>query len=178
VESGYDVLLTMRSPEATHEFEELFGAFYARLSKLLYRITGDIGRAEAVAAEAFWRLYRTPPAAKTNLEGWLYRVGVRLALDQLKMDRRRLRYEALASIFGAARNPEQVFEECEQQMRVGQILANLKPERSTLILLRSEGLSYAEIAATLELNPASVGTLLTRAEQAFRKEYLKRYGKP
>ena len=82
----------MSVPEAaTREFDAPFSAYYARLARLLYRITGDRGRAEEMAAEAFWRLYRKPPAAKTNLEGWLYRAGVRLALDQLKMERRRAR---------------------------------------------------------------------------------------
>jgi hypothetical protein len=28
------------------------------------------------------------------------------------------------------------------------------------------------------LNPASTGTLLSRAQRAFRKEYERRYGKP
>ena len=35
---------------------------------------------------------------------------------------------------------------------------------------------YDELASTLDLNPSSVGTLLARAQQAFRKEYIKRYG--
>jgi RNA polymerase sigma-70 factor (ECF subfamily) len=43
-------------------------------------------------------------------------------------------------------------------------------------MLRSDGLTYAEIAAALELNRASVGTLLARAESAFEKEYVRRYG--
>jgi RNA polymerase sigma-70 factor (ECF subfamily) len=33
-----------------------------------------------------------------------------------------------------------------------------------------------ELAAALELNPASVGTLISRAQQAFRKEFIQRYG--
>jgi RNA polymerase sigma-70 factor (ECF subfamily) len=37
-------------------------------------------------------------------------------------------------------------------------------------------LTYAELAAALNLNPASVGALLARAGQAFKKEYVKRYG--
>ena len=50
-------------------------------------------------------------------------------------------------------------------------------ERLTLLLvLRSDGLSYIELASALDLNPASVGTLLARAQQAFRKEDIKRYG--
>ena len=56
------------------------------------------------------------------------------------------------------------------------VLAALETRQSELLLLRGSGLSYAEIAAALELNPSSVGTLLARAQQAFRKEYIERYG--
>jgi len=59
---------------------------------------------------------------------------------------------------------------------VRQVLASLKPVQAAMLLLRSEGLSYAELAAALNLNPASVGTLLARAGQAFKKEYVIRYG--
>ena len=45
-----------------------------------------------------------------------------------------------------------------------------------MLLLRSEDLSYEELAGALDLNPASVGTLLSRAQEAFRKEYIKKYG--
>ena len=57
-------------------------------------------------------------------------------------------------------------------------LCELKADQVALILLRAEGLSYAELAAELQLNPASVGTLLARAQEAFRKEYLNKYGRP
>jgi RNA polymerase sigma-70 factor (ECF subfamily) len=162
--------------EATRSFDALFDAYYKRLARLLYRVTGDIARAEEVAAEAFWRLHRKPPPATANLEGWLYRTGVRLALDQLKMDRRRVRYEALASRFGISQNPQQVLEQNEGRNRVQLTFAALKSEQTTLLLMRWEGLSYAELAHALGLNPASVGSALARAEEAFRKEYVKRYG--
>jgi RNA polymerase sigma-70 factor (ECF subfamily) len=45
-----------------------------------------------------------------------------------------------------------------------------------LLVLRSAGHSLAEIASMLHLNPGSVGTFLARADAAFRKEYVKRYG--
>ena len=56
------------------------------------------------------------------------------------------------------------------------MLASLRPTDAELLLLRSDGLPYEEIAAVLSMNPASVGTLLSRAKAAFRKEYVKRYG--
>ena len=161
---------------ARNDFEALFRTYYSRLARLLYRVTGDAARAEEIAAEAFWRLYRRPPRSNDNVEGWLYRTGVRLALDRLKQERRRARYEALAAVFRSVPGPYKAVEDRERATRVRRALAALKPKNVLLIVLRSEGLSYGELAAALRLNPGSVGTLLARAEEAFRKEYLNRYG--
>lgn len=170
---------SMTAPkDAGRDFDTLFAGFYRRLARLLYRITGDFGRAEEVASEAFWRLYAKPPAAGTNLEGWLYRTGLRLALDQLKKDHRRVRYEALASAFGFAASPHQVLQQTNERERLRQVFGALKPDHVALILLRADGLSYMELAAALHLKLTSVGTLLARAEEAFRKEYVRRYGQP
>ena len=38
-----------------------------------------------------------------------------------------------------------------------------------MLLLRFNGLSYAEVAAALGLNPASIGTLISRAPQNFKR---------
>jgi RNA polymerase sigma-70 factor (ECF subfamily) len=56
------------------------------------------------------------------------------------------------------------------------VLAAIPKRDAELLLLRSDGSSYGELAGTLSINPASVGTLLSRARQTFRKEYVKRYG--
>ena len=58
------------------------------------------------------------------------------------------------------------------------MLAALDARQAELVLLRGDELSYSEVAAALDLNPASVGTLLGRAQAAFRKEYVKQYGEP
>lgn len=157
-------------------FEALFASYYRRLARLLYRLTGDTGRAEEAAAEAFWRLYQATLPQDANVEGWLYRTGVRLALDRLKTDRRRGHYEALSDPPDSFRTPEQVTAQRDQADRVRATLAALKREQAALIVLRSDGASYAELAAVLDLNPHSVGTALARAEAAFRKEYAHRYG--
>ena len=74
-------------------------------------------------------------------------------------------------------NPEvQIEPPAEEQEKVRLILAVIASRQAELLILRSQGLSYEELAAALELNPASIGTLLCRAQDAFRKEYVKRYG--
>jgi RNA polymerase sigma-70 factor (ECF subfamily) len=174
-------MLELRSARVAGEaaaFEELFRVSYRRLARLLFRITRDFARAEEIASEAFWRLYRSRPARATNLEGWLYRTGLRLALDHLRNEGRRGRYEALASAFGVASGPDEALEKTEEQERVRGVLGRLKREQAGLILLRAEGFSYAEIGAVLKVKTTSVGKLLARAEAAFRKEYVRRYGNP
>jgi len=176
MERSNQLSLPTSMPNVACDLDALFAAYYRRLTRLLYRVTGDTARAEEFAAEAFWRLYDKPPRDGANIEGWLYRTGLHLALDYLKKERRRARYEALAFLFGVAPNPHQAIEQQEKQARVRQVLASLKPVQAAMLLLRSEGLSYAELAAALNLNPASVGALLARAGQAFKKEYVIRYG--
>jgi RNA polymerase sigma-70 factor (ECF subfamily) len=162
--------------ERADDFDGLFAANYAGLTRVIYRIVGDTGWAEELAAEAFWKLHRNPPESGHNLVGWLYRTGLRLALDNLKKRKRRAHYEALARPPGAIESPEESVERLEQQIRVRQVLATLKPEQAALLVLRSEGYSLGEMASVLSLNPSSVGTLLARADMAFRKEYVNRYG--
>jgi RNA polymerase sigma-70 factor, ECF subfamily len=55
-------------------------------------------------------------------------------------------------------------------------LADLKPAQAQLLLLRASGHSYKELAAALEIEPVSVGTMLIRAEAAFEKLYREIYG--
>jgi len=131
-----------------------------------------------LAAEAFWRLHRKPPASDQNLLGWLYRTGLRLALDSLKKQKRRAHYEALGAVSRTGQDLQEALERRERRHRVRQVLAALKSEHAALLLLRSEGFSLSELAVILKLNPGSVGTFLARAEIAFRKEYVNRYGEP
>jgi DNA-directed RNA polymerase specialized sigma24 family protein len=68
-----DVPVVTRKIESANNFDVLFASNYGVLTRLIYRVVGDIGWAEEVAAEAFWKLHCKPPASNHNLVGWLYR---------------------------------------------------------------------------------------------------------
>ena len=74
------------------------------------------------------------------------------------------------------RNPEQLHSATVEQQNVRAVLAALSRRQAELLLLRSDGLSYIELAAAMNLNASSIGSLLGRAQEAFRKEYVKRHG--
>jgi RNA polymerase sigma factor (sigma-70 family) len=170
---GSGTSLTAGAPE----FDALFRAHYRRICRVIYRIVGQPDLAESLAAEAFWKLHQRRPAHLTNAEAWLCRTGVRLALDALRMDKRRTRYESAAPPpVHAPHNPEDDLARTQEQDRVRRVLAIIKPDHAALLMLRAEGLSYQELAAALDLHPASIGTMLARAEARFRQEYEKRHG--
>ena len=158
-------------------FEAVFRTHYARLARVIARVIRDPARAEELAVEVLWKLWRTPSAHGDQAGGWLYRAAVRTGLNELRGRARGQRHEKLADGPQAILNPEQERLQAEQQEQVRAVLAVLDARQAELLVLRSGGLSYAEIAAALEMNPASVGTLLARAQQAFRKEFVQRYGK-
>jgi RNA polymerase sigma-70 factor (ECF subfamily) len=169
-----------RAPDAS--LEEVFRQQYPRLVGMLARITGDRGRAEALASEVFCKLSSRPALFRpeSNLDGWLHRTAINLALDALRMEARRRRNEqsALAEVTRHSRADDPLADmlRAEQRNRVQAVLAALKPVSARLLLLRHAGFSYGELADTLRIKPASVGTLLARAAAEFEKRYRALHG--
>lgn len=162
--------------ETPFDFEATFRVQYPRIARLIARVVRNPARSEELAVEVFLKLWRSPRAQGDKADGWLYRVAVRKALDELRRQSRRARYESLFGFAKPAPNPEQTHAANEQQQRVRLVLARIEKRQAELLLLRANDFRYDEVAAILGLNPASVGTLLGRAQRAFRKEYSKRYG--
>ena len=165
-----------KTSEARFDLEIIFRAQYQRIARVIAGVVKDPARAEELAVEVFLKLSRNPQAHGEKVEGWLYRAAVRISLDELRRQTRRARYERLLDFAREARTPEQIHAAAEEQERVRLVLGVLDRRQAELLLLRTHGLSYEEVASALDLNPASVGTLLSRAQHAFRKEYVKRYG--
>jgi RNA polymerase sigma-70 factor (ECF subfamily) len=172
-----NVAEAVASRPATFDFDETFRAEYERVACVIARVIRDPARSEDLAVETFCKLLRTPGAQGERVGGWLYRTAVRAALDELRRRARRARYErAVSFLKRQPRTPDELFFAAEEQGRVRTILAALPGRQAELLILRSDGLSYDELATALSIDPASIGTLLARARAAFRKEYVKRYG--
>lgn len=167
---------TVLTAQSNALFDALFQQYWNRICEMLYRMTGDWHEAEDLALETFLRLYQQPPADGQNLPGWLYRVAANLGLNALRANRRRGFYEAKAAQDDAlssqiSLDPAQAAERAIVREEVRVVLMKMKPRSAQLLILRHSGLSYAEIASTLDIAPGSVGTLLVRAEQEFEKKY-------
>jgi RNA polymerase sigma-70 factor (ECF subfamily) len=166
----------METRDASFDFEAFFHARYGSIARAIGRVVGDHARAEELAVEAFWKLWRSPRAHGENAGGWVYRTAVRLALNELRRRKRSARYEILSGLGRPSPTPEEAHAATEEREQVRRVLAAIDARQAELLLLRGSGLSYSELAAAIDVNPNSVGTLIGRAQQAFRKEYVKQFG--
>jgi RNA polymerase sigma-70 factor, ECF subfamily len=155
------------------DFETTFSSYYPRVVGVLCRMLGDRARAEELASDTFMKFAdrRIPASQYESLSGWLYRTATRLGIDYLRSAARREHYESLASSEDATNTPLDYLLRNERSRIVRAVLSQLKPQQAQLLLLRSYGLSYRELALALEIKISSIGTLLARAEEAFEKTY-------
>ena len=177
-----DSLLLERIQQGdTDSFETLFYRHYDRVYGLLYRLVGNRAEAEDLAQEVFVKLYHHTsrkrffrPRKEQNIGAWLYRVATNAGYDALKIRKRRWQRDTLLLPDPAgAPGAEQTVAQLEEQALVRTALSRLPQRQAQLLILRQMGLSYAECAAACDVAPGSVGTLLSRAAAAFRKEYRK-----
>lgn len=171
--------MTLRESSSEHwnetDFRAVFLQHYARIVAILVRLLGDRSRAEEVANDSFWRLYRQPALEINNVGGWLYRTATNLGIDALRASNRRRQHEHAAAKLAdesTAAGPLDDFLREEKCRQVRAVLAAIKPAQAQLLVLRSSGFSYKELAEALDLKTSGIGTMLNRAEEEFRNRYL------
>jgi RNA polymerase sigma-70 factor (ECF subfamily) len=152
------------------DLEQVFRATYPRVVGVAARVLGSPDEAEDVAQEVFLQFGRsTVPAGEAS--GWLAVAAAHTALNHLRSGRRRdAREEAVHDRDPVAPDVADTVLVAEERRRVREALARLPHKQAVALVLRHSGLSYAEVAAALDLSPGSVGTTVRRAESALTKE--------
>ena len=152
------------------DLEHVFRSTYPRVVAVAARVLGSRNEAEDVAQEAFLTFGRsTIPAGEAM--GWLSVAAAHTALNHLRTGRRRTtREEAADDRATVSPDVADTVVTRDERRRVREALARLPHKQAVALVLRHSGLSYADVAAALDLSPGSVGTTIRRAESALRKE--------
>ena len=183
-----DVRLMLRAKEGDAEaFSQLVASYQDRLVGVLYHLLQDKEAAEDLAQEVFLRIYRArhgyEPTAKFST--WLFRIANNLA-SNMRRDRGRRKEVVLPANESGPLGPrpaEQILadksalmptrqaDKSEMMVMVQAALATLnEKQRLAVILHKFEEMSYADIAASLEMTPAAVKSLLSRARDNLREK--------
>lgn len=159
------------------DFEAIFREHFARMVRTTRRVLRSDAEAKEVCSDTFLKLYRSGPDVLGGgaVGAWLNCVATRASIDRLRQSQRRgVEKEVDAEISDDRQDPLNQLMRNERIAEVRSTLARLKPEKAQLLLLRHSGLSYQEIAATMQMKAASVGTMLARAEAEFSAQYQRR----
>ena len=166
-------MTTSRGGAVRTDLEAVFRRDYPLVVAVAARVLGSRDGAEDVAQEVFLAFGRTAVPAE-EAPGWLSVAAAHTALNQIRSGRRRsAREERVAELDPLTSSVPDVADDVvvrEDRSRVRAALARLPRTQAVALVLRHSGLSYADVAAALDLSPSSVGTTVRRAESALRKE--------
>jgi RNA polymerase sigma-70 factor (ECF subfamily) len=163
-------------------FDLLVLKYQHKIVKLIMRYVRDPSEALDVAQEAFLKAYRAAPSfrGESAFYTWLYRIAINTAKNHLvAIARKPISYDLdtqdpeQSSILNELREldtPEGLAQSEEMRNIINRVINGLPEELRTAILLREiEGMSYEEIAQTMECPVGTVRSRIFRAREAIDK---------
>ncbi|MGD8465593.1 MAG: sigma-70 family RNA polymerase sigma factor [Anaerolineae bacterium] len=159
-------------------FGQLVRAYERPVYNLTYRMLGDPAEAEDAAQETFLRAYSKLATYQPGRKfvNWLLSIASHHCIDRL---RRKSRAPQLSLeeplppkwLESDAPRPEQVVGKKQQRERVRQVLETLPPAYRAAVVLRYwYGMSYREIASTMETTESAIKSRLHRARRMMAQE--------
>lgn len=176
-----DVRLMLQVREGSAAaFEALVEKHQKRLVMVLEHLVSDRTQAEDLAQDVFLRVYRAReryvPTAKFST--WLYTITHNVASNSIRKSSRRKEVNLVTSPSGSmpvrpldtmAKDksnlmPARLADQKEMEMVIREAIQSLGPrQRMAMLLSKYEGMSYNEIAESMELTTQAVKSLLSRA---------------
>jgi RNA polymerase sigma-70 factor (ECF subfamily) len=161
-------------------FDVLVLKYQHKVVKLVMRYVRNPAEAEDIAQDAFIKAYRALPQFRGDsaFYTWLYRIAINTAKNavvardrnpvdfDLDMTNNEESYEMQGRLKDSE-TPEALVLTDEIRTTVNAAIANLPDDLRTAIVLRElEGLSYEEIAATMDCPVGTVRSRIFRAREA------------
>lgn len=170
--------LNKKEPESVPEdFHTSYEKYYTIIFKHCAYLTGDVQAAEDIAQETFIKLYNSPPA-HGNTGAWLSRVATNLAYNYIRDQKTRQSKEPVIEEHPESNviSIEEIAIKNSEVRLTRKILNNLNHRDRLCLLLKFSGYRYTEIAEIAGIEKASVGKILSRAQEKFKELYLKEVG--
>ena len=172
-------MLQVRDDNAA-AFEELVSRYHARLVSIFENMVGRRSMAEDLAQEVFLRIYRARKryTAGSRFSTWLYRIAHNVASNARRSLARRKEVNVVAQSHGelsaqplthmvkeaSGLMPTRQIDQIERAEIVRAAMGSLNDrQRMALLLSKFEGMSYEEIAQSMELSVSAIKSLLSRA---------------
>lgn len=164
-------------------FDELLSRWQRRILGAIYRVVGREEEARDICQEAFLKAYRALGSFKreARFSSWMYQIALNLCRDRLRRRKGRTLLalddagavdEMLPGLHGDATGE---VESRDLAQLVSRAVGALPAEQREVIVLKEyEGLTFTEIAETLQVPVSTVKTRLYRGLVVLRGELERR----
>jgi RNA polymerase sigma-70 factor (ECF subfamily) len=122
-------------------------------------------RAQELAQDSFLKLHMrmTEGEPIENPRAWLYRVAHNSARRHHKREPVFDQIDPDLGVAGCTPDPEMALIERQRRSAVTAAVRDLSPQQRNCLHLRAQGLSYRDIAETMDISTSAVGEFLRRA---------------
>lgn len=167
------------NPETDECFAGLYRRHYSPIFRFIFRLTGETAEAEDVTQDVFVKLYRClhRDGVPAEPKAWLFKVSANTCYTLLKRNKRHRILMESPETFTTHFQPQRF--SCpsaedhtiqnDDIEKVRHAMARLAVQDRIILELHHSGLSYAEIADTLNIRSSTVGKKLFRVRQKLKK---------
>lgn len=167
-----DELIRRCKKRDINAFEEFFYKYGEEVSRIIFRLTGDVEETKDLTQDVFLKVFVNLPSFKgqSSVKSWLYRIAVNTVWDYF----RKKRYRRTIAIEGFRTPYRERIRRKVAQKELNTLILELLQEiplkyKIVLILRDLEGYSYQEIAKVLKCKIGTVESRLYRARKYLLK---------
>jgi len=173
-------------------FEELFDRYSSMVFSLAFKVLGDREEALDVSQEVFLAIYSKMDSfrGESSLKTWIYSIAVHRASNRFRWWNRLRRRGTISLEDHLSRKPDQDYsidlkspvkspeDELilkEEKKQIVEWLRELPIQQRIAVILRDiEGLSYEEIAESMEISLGTVKSRIARGRELLKRRFEER----
>ena len=167
-----DDILISASQGELESFEEIYKRTAGFVYNVALRVVNNREDAQEVTQEVFLIIYHKLKKFRfeSSFKTWIYRITVNTSINFVKRIRRTTnKMDAYEDEVAAKVLPNDVHKDIDKEHNnkiIEELLNAINPEQRACVVLRNiEGLSYQQIAQTLQININTVRSRLKRARE-------------
>lgn len=173
-------------------FEELFDRYSSMVFSLAYQVLGDREEALDVSQEVFLAIYSKMDSfrGESSLKTWIYSIAVHRASNRFRWWNRLRRRGTISledhlsrkpdqdhsiDLKSPVKSPEDELILKEERKQLAEWLRELPIQQRIAVVLRDiEGLSYEEIAESMEISLGTVKSRIARGRELLKRRFEER----
>lgn len=170
-------------------FEEIFQRYSSMVIGLVFHILGDREEALDVSQEVFLTIYRKRGSfrGESSLKTWIYCIAANRAANRSRWWKRLRRrgtisledhlsrgpeHEYFDNLKSGAQSPEEALLIQEERAVINRMLQQLPMQQRIAVIMRDvEGLSYEEIAESMNVSLGTVKSRIARGREMLKRHF-------